>query len=110
MGRETTRTSDRVRPSRRTRLFIVAVFAALLAIAPVAAQTRTALVDHVIDGDTFRVRTAGAPYTVRTASGSKFPDVCLQAGPQYIPGSRAIITESHIASNGQVFVSTDLET
>ena len=65
MGRETTRTSDRVRPSRRTRLFLLAVFAALLAVAPAAAQTGTALVGRVIDGDTIRVRMAGAPYTVR---------------------------------------------
>ena len=65
MGRETTRTSDRVRPSRRTRLFLLAVFAALLAIAPAAAQTAAALVERVIDGDTICVRMAGAPYTVR---------------------------------------------
>ena len=65
MGRETTRTSDRVRPSRRTRLFRLAVFAALPAIAPAAAQTGAALVERVIDGDTIRVQMAGAPYTVR---------------------------------------------
>ena len=65
MGRETTRTSDRVRPTRRTRLFLLAVFAALLAIAPAAAQTGTALVERVIDGDTIRVRMAGAPSTAR---------------------------------------------
>ena len=65
MGRETTRTSDRVRPSRRTRLSLLAVFAALLAVAPAAAQTGAALVERVIDGDTIRVRMAGAPYTVR---------------------------------------------
>ena len=41
VGRETTRTSDRVRPCRRTRLFLLAVFAALLAITPAAAQTGT---------------------------------------------------------------------
>ena len=41
VGRETTRTSDRVRPCRRTRLFLLAVFAALQAIIPAAAQTGT---------------------------------------------------------------------
>ena len=46
MGRETTRTSDRVRPSRRTRLFLLGVLAALLAIAPAAAQTRIAHLDR----------------------------------------------------------------
>ena len=65
MGRETTRTSDRMRPSRRTRLCLPAVFAELLAVAPVAARTGTVLVERVIDGDTIRVRMAGAPYTVR---------------------------------------------
>ena len=109
MGRETTRTSDCLRPSRRTRLFLLAVFAALLAIAPAATQTATTLNDRVIAGDTIRAPTAGMPYTVRTARGSKCTDVRLHAGPTYIPGSRAIITESHIASYGQVLVSTDLE-
>ena len=54
-----------MRPSRRTRLCLPAVFAELLAVAPAAARTGTALVERVIDGDTIRVRMAGAPHTVR---------------------------------------------
>ena len=45
--------------------FLLGVLAALLAVAPAAAQTGAALVDRVIDGDAIRVRMAGAPYTVR---------------------------------------------
>ena len=82
MGRETTRTSDRVRPSRWTRLILLAVFAALVAIAPAAAQFGAALVERVIDGDTTRVRMAGPPYTVRLTHvdtpGTKHPTLGVQ--------------------------------
>ena len=76
-----------MRPSRRTRLFLLAVFAALLAVAPAAAQTGAALVGRVVDGDTVRVRMAGAPYTVRLTHmdmpGTKHPTLGVQPfGPE----------------------------
>ena len=76
-----------MRPSRRTRLFLLAVFAALLAVAPAAAQIGAALVGRVVDGDTVRVRMAGAPYTVRLTGvdtpGTKHPTLGVQpVGPE----------------------------
>ena len=83
-----------MRPSRRTRLFLRAVFAALLAVAPAARWTRgTALAERVIDGATIRVRMAGAPYTVRLTGVARAPFAvpCLPragdfaGGPSLLP-------------------------
>ena len=63
MGHSTTRPSDRLRPSR-ARLVLLAVLAARLAVGPAAAPSGTAQVEHVIDGDTIRVRMDGARDTV----------------------------------------------
>ena len=65
----------------------MAVFAALLAVAPAAAQTGTALVERLIDGDTNRVRMTGPPDTVRLTGvdtpETKHPTLSVQPfGPE----------------------------
>ena len=91
-----------MRPNRRTHLFLLAVFAALLAIAPAAAQTGAALVERVIDGDTIRVRTAGAPYTVRLTGvdtpETKHPSLRVQPfGPEASTYTTARLTGATFA-------------
>ena len=65
MGYRTTRPHAALRACRiRSYVAALAVLAGLAG-APALAQTGTAQVDRVIDGDTIRVRLDGARYTVR---------------------------------------------
>ena len=65
MGDRTTRTNPRVTACRIRRYIAPLAVLAWLAGAPVLAQTGTAQVDRVIDGDTISVRLDGDRYTVR---------------------------------------------
>ena len=65
MGHRTTRTHPRLAKCRIGRYAVALAVLAWLAGAPVLAQTGTAQVDRVIDGDTIRVRLDGARFTVR---------------------------------------------
>ena len=66
MEHRTTRPQAALRACRIRRLVVVALAVlAWLAGAPVLAQTGTAQVDRVIDGDTISVRLDGDRYTVR---------------------------------------------
>ena len=65
MGDRTTRTHPRVSACRIRRYVVPVAVLAWLAGGPVRAQTGTAQVDRVIDGDTIRVRLDGARSTVR---------------------------------------------
>ena len=64
MEYRTTRPRDGLRACRIRRYVVLLAVLALLAGRPVIAQTDTAQVDRVIDGDTIRVRLDGARYTV----------------------------------------------
>ena len=65
MGDRTTRPQAPLRACRIRRYSAPLAVLAWLAGAPVLAQTGTAHVDRVIDGDTIRVRLDGARFTVR---------------------------------------------
>ena len=65
MDHRTTRPHPAVRACRRRPYVVALAVLAGLAGAPVLAQTGTAQVDRVIDGDTIRVRLDGARDTVR---------------------------------------------
>ena len=65
MGDRTTRPHATLRACRIRRYSAPLAVLAWLAVAPVLAQTGTAQVDRVIDGDTIRVRLDGARFTVR---------------------------------------------
>ena len=65
MEYRTTRPRAPLRACRRRRYAVPVAILAWLAGGPVLAQTGTAQVDRVIDGDTIRVRLDGARYTFR---------------------------------------------
>ena len=65
MGDRTTRPHAPLRAGRIRRYVVPVAVLAWLAGGPVLAQTDTAHVDRVIDGDTIRVRLDGDRYTVR---------------------------------------------
>ena len=65
MGDRTTLPTPTVKACRLRRYVVPVAVLAWLAGGPVLAQTGTAQVDRVIDGDTIRVRLDGARYTVR---------------------------------------------
>ena len=65
MGDRTTRPHATLRACRIRRYVVPVAVLAWLTGGPVLAQTGTAHVDRVIDGDTIRVRLDGARYTVR---------------------------------------------